>query len=119
MRLEGLGFDDLIWNRILDLPACSMVPQPTTLSRAPVSYTDIDIFADVFIGNNTKIIRFIPVKTEKNILVIMQNSIVARTEYLGGGVTRQHAYAFRTSKDPHLSPLLPSFTSARCVFSRV
>jgi hypothetical protein len=28
--------DDLIGNRIHDLPACSIVPQPTTLSSAPI-----------------------------------------------------------------------------------
>jgi hypothetical protein len=28
-------FDDLIGNRTCDLPACSIVPQPTTLPRAP------------------------------------------------------------------------------------
>jgi hypothetical protein len=38
LRLEELGklkkFNDLIGNRIRDLPACSIVPQPTTLPRA-------------------------------------------------------------------------------------
>jgi hypothetical protein len=38
MRLEGLGklkkFNDLIENRTHDLPACSIVPQLTTLPRA-------------------------------------------------------------------------------------
>jgi hypothetical protein len=37
MRLEGLGkfkkSNDLIGTRIRDLPACSIVPQPTTLPR--------------------------------------------------------------------------------------
>jgi hypothetical protein len=37
--LEGLGqlkkSSDLIGNRTRDLPACSMVPQPTTLPRTP------------------------------------------------------------------------------------
>jgi hypothetical protein len=37
--LEGLGqlrkFNDLIGNRTRDLPACSTVPQPTALQRAP------------------------------------------------------------------------------------
>jgi hypothetical protein len=35
MRLEGLDkfktSSDLIWNRTRDLPACNIVPQPTTL----------------------------------------------------------------------------------------
>jgi hypothetical protein len=39
MRLKGLGqlkkSNDLIGNRTRDLPACSIVPQPTTLLRAP------------------------------------------------------------------------------------
>jgi hypothetical protein len=39
MRLEGLGqtkkASGLIGNRNRDLPARSIVPQPTTLSRAP------------------------------------------------------------------------------------
>jgi hypothetical protein len=39
MRLEGLGklkiSNYLIGNRTRDLPACSIVPQPTTLPRAP------------------------------------------------------------------------------------
>jgi hypothetical protein len=41
VRLEGLGqlkkFNDLIENRTRDLPACSVVPQRTTLPRAPAS----------------------------------------------------------------------------------
>jgi hypothetical protein len=40
VRLEGLGklkkSNDLIGNRTGDLPACSIVLQPTTLQRAPV-----------------------------------------------------------------------------------
>jgi hypothetical protein len=40
MRLEGLGqlkkSSDLIENQTRDLPACSLVPQPTTLPRVPV-----------------------------------------------------------------------------------
>jgi hypothetical protein len=39
MRLEGLmsieKSNDLIENRTFDLPACSTVPQATTLPRAP------------------------------------------------------------------------------------
>jgi hypothetical protein len=38
MRLEGLGklkFNDISGNRTHDVPACSIVPQPTTLPRAP------------------------------------------------------------------------------------
>jgi hypothetical protein len=39
LRLKVLGqlkkFNDLVGNRTRDLPACSMVPQPTTLPRAP------------------------------------------------------------------------------------
>jgi hypothetical protein len=42
VRLEGLGqlkhSSDLIGNRNRDLPACSMVPQPSTLRRAPVKW---------------------------------------------------------------------------------
>jgi hypothetical protein len=34
VRLEGLDHD-LIGNRTRDLPACIIVPQPTTLPRAP------------------------------------------------------------------------------------
>jgi hypothetical protein len=40
MRLEGLGIlkksHHLIGNRTRDLPACSIVPQQTTLLRAPI-----------------------------------------------------------------------------------
>jgi hypothetical protein len=39
VQLEGLGtqkkFNDLMGNRTRDLPACSIVSQPTTLPRAP------------------------------------------------------------------------------------
>jgi hypothetical protein len=38
VRLEGLGKlkkNPLIGTRTCDLPACSIVPQPTTLPRAP------------------------------------------------------------------------------------
>jgi hypothetical protein len=39
VQLEGLGqlktSTDVIVNRTRDLPACSIVPQPTTLPRAP------------------------------------------------------------------------------------
>jgi hypothetical protein len=43
--MEGLGklkkkSNDLIWNRTLDLLACSIVPQPTALSRTPVIFQD-------------------------------------------------------------------------------
>jgi hypothetical protein len=41
VRLEGLGklkkSNDLIGNRTRDLPACSILPQTTTLPRAPLS----------------------------------------------------------------------------------
>jgi hypothetical protein len=40
VRLEGLGqlkkFNDLVGKRSRDLPAYSIVPQPTTLPRAPL-----------------------------------------------------------------------------------
>jgi hypothetical protein len=40
VRLEGLGqlgkFNDVIWNRTLDLLAFSIVPQPATLARGYV-----------------------------------------------------------------------------------
>jgi hypothetical protein len=43
VRLEGLGklkCSDLIGNRTRDLPACNIVPQPTTLPRdLPAEYT--------------------------------------------------------------------------------
>jgi hypothetical protein len=43
MRLEGLvelkEISDLIGNRTRELPACSIVPQPTTLPRASHTYT--------------------------------------------------------------------------------
>jgi hypothetical protein len=42
VQLEGLGklkkSNDFIGNLSRDLPACSIVHQPTTLSRAPVGY---------------------------------------------------------------------------------
>jgi hypothetical protein len=43
VRLEGLDqlkFNDLIGNRTLDLLACSIVPQPITLPRAPFDQTN-------------------------------------------------------------------------------
>jgi hypothetical protein len=43
MQLERLGIlkksNDLIGIRTRDLPACSTVPQPTTVPRAPLIYT--------------------------------------------------------------------------------
>jgi hypothetical protein len=40
VRLEGLGklkkSNDLIGNRSRDIPACSIVPQPSTLPRDPI-----------------------------------------------------------------------------------
>jgi hypothetical protein len=43
VRLEGLGqlkkSNDLIGNRTRDLPTCSIVPQPTTLPHAPLTWT--------------------------------------------------------------------------------
>jgi hypothetical protein len=42
VRLEGLGkfekSNDLTGNRTRDLPVCSIVPEPTTLPRAPKLY---------------------------------------------------------------------------------
>jgi hypothetical protein len=45
VRLEGLGqtekSDDFIGNGNRDLPACSIMPQPTTLPRGPLlTYTE-------------------------------------------------------------------------------
>jgi hypothetical protein len=44
VRLEGLGqlkkSNDLIGTRTSYLPACSIVPQPTTLPRAPLHHQD-------------------------------------------------------------------------------
>jgi hypothetical protein len=51
VRLEGLGklkkSSDLMGNRTCDLPACSIVPQPTTLSRAPFKMLRNFNFADI------------------------------------------------------------------------
>jgi hypothetical protein len=51
VRLEGLGqlkkFNDLIGNRTRNHPACSIVPQPTTLPHAP---DDDDIDDDFIFG---------------------------------------------------------------------
>jgi hypothetical protein len=45
VRLEGLGklkkFNDLIGNRTRDLPACGIVPQPTTLPRGALRQRQI------------------------------------------------------------------------------
>jgi hypothetical protein len=59
VRLEGLGqlkkSNNLIGNRTRNLPACSTVPQPSTLPRAPThsDNTNIDflniIYRPVFI----------------------------------------------------------------------
>jgi hypothetical protein len=47
MRLEGLGklkkSDDLIGHRNGNLPACSIVPQPTTLPRTPMKHSGREI----------------------------------------------------------------------------
>jgi hypothetical protein len=49
VRLEGLGklrnFNDLFWNRTRDLPACSILPQPTTIPCSP-TYSEIKIIRD-------------------------------------------------------------------------
>jgi hypothetical protein len=51
VRLEGLGklkkSNDLIGTRSHDLPACSIVPQPTTLQRAPI-YIYIYIYLYIY-----------------------------------------------------------------------
>jgi hypothetical protein len=50
MRLEGLGLlkkIDLIEIRTRDLPACSIMPQRTTLPRVPVDYLNNDKFQSV------------------------------------------------------------------------
>jgi hypothetical protein len=48
VRLERLDklkkFNDLIRNRTRDLPVCSVVPQPSTLPRAPLSLCSISTF---------------------------------------------------------------------------
>jgi hypothetical protein len=45
VRLDGLGklktFNNLIWTRTSDLWACSIVPQPNTLQRAPEKFKNI------------------------------------------------------------------------------
>jgi hypothetical protein len=54
VRLEGLGqlkkSNDLIGNRTRNLPACSIVPQPTTLPRTPASTLDYIEFLTVIIA---------------------------------------------------------------------
>jgi hypothetical protein len=48
VRLEGLGQlkkFHLIGNRTSDLPACSIVPQPTTLPRAPYKTVQREILS--------------------------------------------------------------------------
>jgi hypothetical protein len=49
VRLEGLGqlkkSNDLIGDRTLDLPACSIVPQPTTPPRAPQTNIQVNKIA--------------------------------------------------------------------------
>jgi hypothetical protein len=51
VRLEGLGqlkkSNDLIGYRTRDLQACSIVPQPTTLPRAPPTVRLKIIFGDL------------------------------------------------------------------------
>jgi hypothetical protein len=47
LRLEGLGKlkkIHLIGTRTRDLPACSIVPQPTTLPRAPATHAINEIY---------------------------------------------------------------------------
>jgi hypothetical protein len=54
VQLEGLGnlkkTIDLIGTRTHDLPACSIVPQPTTLLRAPRKWEDNIKMAFIEIG---------------------------------------------------------------------
>jgi hypothetical protein len=49
VRLQALGqlkkTNDIIGNRTRYLPACSIVPQPTTLPRAPPSYIFYTLFS--------------------------------------------------------------------------
>jgi hypothetical protein len=64
MRLEGLDqfsaagrtrsnekFSD-IWNRTSDLPACNIMPQSTTLRRAPFYLTGITKYVNNICNNN-------------------------------------------------------------------
>jgi hypothetical protein len=48
LRLEELGklkkSNDIIGNQTGDLPACSIVPQPTTLPHAPMNVCAQDYF---------------------------------------------------------------------------
>jgi hypothetical protein len=57
LRLEGIGqlkkFNDFIENRNRDLPACSIVPQPTTLLRGLPYKTEFFITTGVRTSNPT------------------------------------------------------------------
>jgi hypothetical protein len=61
VRLEGLGKlkkIHLIGTRTRDLPACSIVPQPNTLSRAPYIYIYISENTDVCMYRVVYVIMF-------------------------------------------------------------
>jgi hypothetical protein len=57
MRLEVLGqlkkSNDLIRNRTRDLPVRSIVPQPTTLPRAPMNHKHNEIREELGVRNAT------------------------------------------------------------------
>jgi hypothetical protein len=57
LRLGGLGqlkkYSDLVGNRMRDLSACSIVPQPTTLLRAPIIIIMIIIININFVVNRS------------------------------------------------------------------
>jgi hypothetical protein len=60
VQLEGLGqlknSNDLIGNRTRELPACSIVPQRTTLSRAQSSTKEILKYTFILLNYNTLLV---------------------------------------------------------------
>jgi hypothetical protein len=72
--MEGLSklkkSNDLIGNRAHDLPACSIVPQPTTLPRAPSNNNDDDDDDNNNNNNNNQYLKLKEIKIQ-----LEQNSI--------------------------------------------
>jgi hypothetical protein len=108
VRLEGLGklkkSNDLIGIRIRDLPACSIVFQPTTLLRAPAIVVNVIFFYKicelwVLTSLNMNICVFRDVTSHNVIIATVSEEISASIFRVKSGNTRS-----ATGCPPPLSP---------------
>jgi hypothetical protein len=71
MRLEGLGqskkFNDHIGNQSRDLPACSIISQPTTLPRAPKVHRNVKFLITFYIKTKFQVSQLCLHGRKKNI----------------------------------------------------